>query len=464
MRVRANEQNVVVTLSVDSSWPFRSHGRRAELVRAVLGGGEHDETDWLEWKSTLDLGKPEGRFKLARAVLGFSNRSVAAAAKHAEGTAYLVVGASHGHDLQGVKTVDLANLSQALTQYVGSPPQVCDWDAAYVEIDGKQVLVVTVEAPRAGTRIAPLRKALDSAYEGTVYIRSGTSTRPANPAQIDMLQDRLTAPLTVGAPKLDVEVSLETSGDLLLLDDVSGVKVAWLQARLDHLRSLRAADVAAEHAKQASPGFQRIDSASFFVAGPPTIRFTDEEISAHVRECEKAMTGAAIRMLIADARMNTLRVTVSNNTDETVPGIEVWLTLPDRVQGFVRPPRPNKLPTRVSTRQSLMATVGGPWIDPDDLIVANPHRRPGFVEIDDADGKIVHIVIGDVRQHRSVPSEPITLFLHTAEPVADEPAIAYQATSNARRSEEADSYPLSVDRECTISYASLIGEPTAIDR
>jgi hypothetical protein len=44
------------------------------LVAAIVDADEHDELDWVEWKSALDLTTKHGCFHIARAVLGMSNR------------------------------------------------------------------------------------------------------------------------------------------------------------------------------------------------------------------------------------------------------------------------------------------------------------------------------------------------------------------------------------------------------
>ena len=63
----------------------------------------------MEWKSSLDLGAPEGRFTVAKAILGFANRAVDQAQLAFEGVAYLVVGVEPGA-AAGVINVDHATL------------------------------------------------------------------------------------------------------------------------------------------------------------------------------------------------------------------------------------------------------------------------------------------------------------------------------------------------------------------
>ena len=62
-----------------------------DLVRYVLAANTKNETDWLEWKVGVDLSKPEGRFDVAKQVLGFANRDPNRAALNAGGCAYVVL-------------------------------------------------------------------------------------------------------------------------------------------------------------------------------------------------------------------------------------------------------------------------------------------------------------------------------------------------------------------------------------
>jgi hypothetical protein len=49
----------VVADEIDSSRALRSTADLTDLVGTVTAAGSQDETRWLEWKSTLDLGSPD---------------------------------------------------------------------------------------------------------------------------------------------------------------------------------------------------------------------------------------------------------------------------------------------------------------------------------------------------------------------------------------------------------------------
>jgi hypothetical protein len=84
-------------LNIGISRDFRTQDELTELVKAV-----HDaptgtqETNWLEWKSSLDLESAAGKFAVAKAILGFANRSIDQASLACQGTAYMIVGVAPG--------------------------------------------------------------------------------------------------------------------------------------------------------------------------------------------------------------------------------------------------------------------------------------------------------------------------------------------------------------------------------
>ncbi len=119
------------------------------LVEAIHGSpAGTQEKNWLEWKNGPDLTKAAGKFAVAKAILGFANRSVEQAQLACEGITYMVVGAEPGA-AAGVGAVDHADLGQAIKTYVYGTR----WTPFYVPFDGVTVLVIVVEAPRPGDPI-----------------------------------------------------------------------------------------------------------------------------------------------------------------------------------------------------------------------------------------------------------------------------------------------------------------------
>jgi hypothetical protein len=109
------------------------------------------------------------------------------------GCAYFLAGVSPG-ELKGIELMDAAQLEGQVAGFVGRD---ISWRADYVEVDGCNVLVVTVEPPRWSDRVHPARKTYNpegggrsALQEGTVYVRHQASTERATAADMDMLSRR----------------------------------------------------------------------------------------------------------------------------------------------------------------------------------------------------------------------------------------------------------------------------------
>src|SRR5688500_15853364 len=112
-----------MALEINTSHALRRPSDLLALVRAILSAHTDEETDWLEWKSTLDLTSHAGRVHLARGILGLANRMPERAAHYCEGLGYLVVGAEPGN-LAGVSPIDTAKLDDGLKPFLGPPGPV----------------------------------------------------------------------------------------------------------------------------------------------------------------------------------------------------------------------------------------------------------------------------------------------------------------------------------------------------
>ena len=183
-----------MTIDIDSSQALRTHDQLVALIRAIHAAGPEDESRSLEWKSGYaKLGDTDSSFAIARAILGLANRPVDVAQANFEGVGYVLVGVEPGQ-LDGQAVPDSAELLNALRRYTGHGRPL--WDARTVTVDAVTVLVVTVEPPRPGDRIAVLHKSFQHAKgglvaEGTIFVRQSGATERASRADIEMLQDRL---------------------------------------------------------------------------------------------------------------------------------------------------------------------------------------------------------------------------------------------------------------------------------
>lgn len=123
-------------------------------------------------------------------MLGFSNRTVETAGLHAGGHAYLLIGVEPG-SVTGVETIDPADLTNAITRYVGTDgPR---WTLEHVSIESQTILVVIVDPPQRGDPPHTLRHRLANHQPGTVLIRRIGQTVQASPAEIAALVDRARA-------------------------------------------------------------------------------------------------------------------------------------------------------------------------------------------------------------------------------------------------------------------------------
>src|ERR1039458_2011449 len=139
-----------------------------QLVQFVLGTHGANESDWIEWKTDVDLSTKAGSFSAARQILGFANRSPDVAAAHVGGLAYLVVGAEP-KNLAGSRSIDPAHLTDGLKRYLGTDgPR---WSPVWLSLEGKDVLVVVIEAPKLGDDIHTLRREFEGAQNGAIFIR-----------------------------------------------------------------------------------------------------------------------------------------------------------------------------------------------------------------------------------------------------------------------------------------------------
>ena len=183
--------------------PIRAPARYRELAQAILDApASTQETDFLEWKSEVALAEKRWQAQFGRHTLGFANREPEVAARWFGGCAYLVAGVSPGR-LDGTQLHDTAKIEAWLAAYVGPASDAPEWAPTYVELHGKQILIITIEAPEPGDRmwachrefVEPTKRGRDKIItrKGAIYVRRKASTEEAGPADIEMLSRRLKA-------------------------------------------------------------------------------------------------------------------------------------------------------------------------------------------------------------------------------------------------------------------------------
>lgn len=293
---------------------------------AVRDGLVHEpEKDWLEWKSDVVLGDKRWQAELAKHVLGFANRDPARAQRAAEGTAYLLAGVEPG-ELDGVAPLDPAKLEAAMAAYLGTANGPA-WDADYIDVEGKTVLVLTVEPPRSGDPPWPLRREYQSLRDGTVYVRRQGQTAPATSAEIDMLVRRARAT----PARLAVDVRPAATTPVVPVDTSEAARTAWLaieRTRLlapleaDHLRPVSMAEVL------------RLGSA--FDRDTRSREAYREEVERYLEKAERALP-ARLRARAVARRLGPLDLVVENLTEDNYSSLEVEVRLEGRVASYFAP-------------------------------------------------------------------------------------------------------------------------------
>lgn len=220
-------------LAFDTARPLRQ-ADFPDLVEAVVNATPSDESDWLEWKSTLDLSSKAAHSHIARAVLGFANRLPDDAAGFAGGCGYLLVGVEPGR-VVGVAQVDPVELDRGVCAYTGTTdgPR---WRSFYhTDASGKSVLIVEVAAPVWGDPVFTARKEGDRITDGLVLVRRPGGNRQATSAEHALLVQRAARRVTT----LSVAASAPETAAVALTDIGPDAQERWLSTqRRAALRSL----------------------------------------------------------------------------------------------------------------------------------------------------------------------------------------------------------------------------------
>jgi hypothetical protein len=307
------------TLNATTVRAIRGPSARLALVRAVRDGGPiTTETDWVEWKSEVDLRDKRSRMELiVRHILGFANRQPDRAVRVAEGWAYLLLGVEPGA-LGGVQEIDTATLESWLRPYLGWELR---WDADYVNLDGKAVLVIWVEAPRWGDPIYPLRKALDPYEDGMIFVRRLGKTERASSAEIDQLVERAARGARV------LQVTIDWWGDPKIITPVEIREEdtrAWVEA--ERTRVLPTVEQLRYLASQKQP-FRSMQAA---MGESGKILGYEIEVKNYLEEAactrSRQIHRAAVRW-----GLGAVQLGIENGTMDNYPAVEVQLTFPPTV-------------------------------------------------------------------------------------------------------------------------------------
>jgi hypothetical protein len=316
-----------LALAIDTTAAVRGPSARLALVKAVAAApATEPETDWIEWKSEADLTAKAWQGELASHILGFANRDPRGAARNVEGCAYLLVGVEAGA-LGGITPVDSAQLDDGISRYLGGAdgPR---WEPDYIEIDGKTVLVITVEAPRDGDPIFTLRKAFSTTagrtqHEGRIFVRQLGKTSPEpTSAEIEMLTRRLRP------PRQGLDLELVRSGDdpvvPLLLTEKS--RQDWLVRRRAQLLE----GVPKGPVGDVGNALLTVTRGLRENRTPATYR---KEVDVYIEELDAAFEELA-RADAVRRGLGRVSLSVRNNSDENFRGLLVELHIAGEVMAF----------------------------------------------------------------------------------------------------------------------------------
>jgi hypothetical protein len=418
-----------VALHLDSDRALRTRDDLDNLTRAILAARPNDETDWLEWKGTLDLGSRSAAFDIARTVLGFSNRMPESAARNCEGAGYLVVGAAAEGALLGATAVDGATLEQAIESYVGSGDAAPRMSTKYIDVDGMSVLVVTVEAPRMGDRIYVLRKAGGTENggqhnAGTVFVRSGSNTRPANAQEMDALQRRL---LSGPSPGAKVEVTLVGRDPFAWFDQAAVYQEIdrWVNEQVADMTLRAQAEEERLHPSEPEPALPTVltspirgldvSKLTSFVTGliEPENRSLDQylaQVEGWATATHQAVRQGFNRSYVA-AGHGVLQVKVGNLGDRFISDLEVTITLEGAVEANDELPSEVGLPAKprdYGTGRSRLESAMWPAISP---IGLPPMLLPKPRLTIDANSSTFRFRVGDLRPRATDISGAMLLFV-----------------------------------------------------
>jgi hypothetical protein len=388
-----------MVLNIKTDEAFRTPAELAALVKAVFdASADTQETRWIEWKSFLDLEAAEGKFVVAKAILGFANRSPELAALTCEGTAYMVVGAEPGA-VRGVPTLDHATVVQKIKPYADGPR----WSPHNVPFSGVNVLVIVVEAPRDGDPIHTLRKTYDKFAAGTVFHRGPALTEPAGPNEVAMLGERLLR----GARQPDLVLDLSVVAEpLVRLQIDREAAQSWVDRREKYIRSTRRSPA------PSAPGL----AGMYTMPQPKDREEFDRRVREHLLQCRERLIANLFRE-VAVSQENKVAFDVGDKTKDPIERVQLTVLLPAQDLGaYAGVPRARPMP-------QLPA-----WPDPLDRV------RPSSAAIMDSvtesftysreDAKVttrdneieITYEIGDLRPGQVMRTPPTTIIVGPAAP------------------------------------------------
>lgn len=438
-----------MTVAIDSSKAYRWPSELVELINAVTSTDPNNESTWIEWKSTLDLDDKSGHHHIAKHILGFANRTVTTARRHADGHAYLVVGAEPG-TLAGVAPVDQAVLTPRIARYVGSEVR---WRAEYIGVREQQVLVIVVDPPRHGDPIFPLRRQLGDHPKGRIFVRRAGHTELADDFEVDELVRRARGTDSLGIAIEPTAPVIERRPELPDADRLADVEKSATLARPSYQEQV------------AMPWGPGAGIARYAVSLGRVLQTPDDrnkedyqnEVNGHRSRYKRAIQERCVWRLW-NHQPFSLQLEILNLTDDNFTDIRIELHVPGDVHSWPEdlrtsdprsepglPNRPDVLgtprPMYGFGSNRLLSAVQSPRFPS----TQPPTRGPG-VEVHDTGSVTINYSGIDLRPHENTSLSPVRLLVEAqAGTVLD---CEWKATAGNARG------------QLTGRFAMTIGEPT----
>ncbi|MEV6533698.1 hypothetical protein AB0M86_29570 [Streptomyces sp. NPDC051639] len=368
-----------MALDFDSRHAPRRAAQYLDLVKAVRSASDADETDWLEWKSQLDL-KPANKadksalVHIARAIVGFANRQPDEALRNVDGYGYFVVGVDP-QGYYGVEEIDGVVLKGQIAPIVGD----AKWSPTYVHVtaEGRErlpVLVIAVDPPRWGDPIACIRKHVQSPQkdvkdlpEASIFVRRWGQTDRAKATDLDLLSDRLLRRQQI----LDIDVQVQHGGltPVLISQDHAD---AWVSSEHERLMKPLKAELArqAEVARRVSPKDTSLFRLANVIDNLPESRPAAAyrtEVDQYLDDLRNALPSLLPEAAAIAAQRLVLRI--HNQSDSHLEGVQVRLSLPHGIRALLPQSAARAsnesmlkelpLPPRLYGPRSLAATTHG---------------------------------------------------------------------------------------------------------
>jgi len=374
---------------MDTDFAPTGEARLRQILDAVVAEGDAAEHLGLEAKSDIDPSKKGvGIAKIAKFILGTSNRMPEVAAGHFKGYGVMVIGAEEASAPGIPKGVESHELADRLRPYLG--PEGPRWDLARLATSTThEVLFVLVDPPSPGQPLYLCHKdyhpadkadAKFSLTDGDIYVRDKSQTRKASASEVQALLRR-------GAPVApEVAIDFDVQGRALLvtstdsgLRDIMAAEAERTREEAEEKRR-EAEESARKKAEEA-----RQKRAAERPEGDPT-RFLSQSA---VESMMKAMTPLASQWRMPGNLFGTPEPEVPRDTEEIIKEREErwWNRWPECRENLysataerIRFAVENRAASYLSKPQIVVTILGARALQPQDADGLKDHEVFPFVD------------------------------------------------------------------------------------